>query len=176
MSLCWLSWLPHHMYFCLKRIEMNAWPRNTKGGSITVLLTSFFDFFGISCMTTEMFCLYLQNRLIQTSQTGGQWYSDTSLVISSKVRGSRKYLPGLNTLLIADEKKFYNIGRRKLSGRQISIVIIPTDLGWIRRLIPVSQPSRRQQLPLPILPPVYQCLLLQGKNHRHYTIASNQER
>jgi len=28
-------------------------------------------------MTTENFCFYLQNRLIQTSQTGGQWYSDT---------------------------------------------------------------------------------------------------
>jgi hypothetical protein len=29
-------------------------------------------------MTTENFCFYLQNRLIQTSQTGGQQYSDTS--------------------------------------------------------------------------------------------------
>jgi hypothetical protein len=28
-------------------------------------------------MTTENFCFYLQNRLIQASQTGGQWYSDT---------------------------------------------------------------------------------------------------
>jgi hypothetical protein len=28
-------------------------------------------------MTTDHFCFYLQNRLIQTSQTGGQWYSDT---------------------------------------------------------------------------------------------------
>ncbi len=28
-------------------------------------------------MTTNNFCFYLQNRLIQTSQTGGQWYSDT---------------------------------------------------------------------------------------------------
>jgi hypothetical protein len=37
-----------------------------------------FDRFGISCMTTDIFCFYLQNRLIQTSQTGGQWYSDTS--------------------------------------------------------------------------------------------------
>jgi hypothetical protein len=36
-----------------------------------------FDWFGTSCMTTEIFCLYLQNRLIQTSQTGGQQYSDT---------------------------------------------------------------------------------------------------
>jgi hypothetical protein len=27
-------------------------------------------------MTTDKFCFYLQNRLIQTSQTGGQWYSD----------------------------------------------------------------------------------------------------
>jgi hypothetical protein len=37
-----------------------------------------FDWFGISCMTTENICFYLQSRLIQTSQTGGQWYSDTS--------------------------------------------------------------------------------------------------
>jgi hypothetical protein len=29
-------------------------------------------------MTTDNFCFYLQNGLIQTSQTGGQWYSDTS--------------------------------------------------------------------------------------------------
>jgi hypothetical protein len=28
---------------------------------------------------TEYFCFYLQNRLIQTSKTGGQWYNDTSL-------------------------------------------------------------------------------------------------
>ncbi len=37
-----------------------------------------FDWFGISCMTTDNFCFYFQNRLIQISQTGGQWYSDTS--------------------------------------------------------------------------------------------------
>ncbi len=37
-----------------------------------------FDWFGISCMTTDNFCFYLENRLIQTSQTGGQRYSDTS--------------------------------------------------------------------------------------------------
>jgi len=29
-------------------------------------------------MTTDNYCFYLQNRLIQTSQTGGQEYSDTS--------------------------------------------------------------------------------------------------
>jgi hypothetical protein len=28
-------------------------------------------------MTTDNFCFYLQNRLIQTSQTGGQQYTDT---------------------------------------------------------------------------------------------------
>jgi hypothetical protein len=37
-----------------------------------------FDWFGISCMTTDIF---LQNRLIQTSQTGGQWYSHTSPLV-----------------------------------------------------------------------------------------------
>jgi len=34
-----------------------------------------FDWFGISCMTTDNFFL---NRLIQTIQTGGQQYRDTS--------------------------------------------------------------------------------------------------
>jgi hypothetical protein len=29
-------------------------------------------------MTTDNFCFYLQNRVIQTSQTGGQQYSDPS--------------------------------------------------------------------------------------------------
>ena len=36
-----------------------------------------FDWFGISCMPTDIFCFHLQNRLIQTSQTGGQLYSCT---------------------------------------------------------------------------------------------------
>ncbi len=55
-----------------------GWAGNTKGGSITVPLTSCLIEFGISCMTTDNCCFYLQNRLIQTSQTGGQRYSDTS--------------------------------------------------------------------------------------------------
>jgi hypothetical protein len=29
-------------------------------------------------LTTDNFCFYLLHRLVQTSQTGGQWYSDTS--------------------------------------------------------------------------------------------------
>jgi hypothetical protein len=39
-----------------------------------------------SCMTTDNFCFYLLIRLIQTSQTGGQWYSDTS-PFSTEQRG-----------------------------------------------------------------------------------------
>ncbi len=46
--------------------------------TIDCTVARLFDWFGISCMTTDNFCFYLQNRLIQTSQTGGQWYSDTS--------------------------------------------------------------------------------------------------
>jgi hypothetical protein len=37
-----------------------------------------FDWFGISCMATDNFCFYLQNRQIQTSQTDGQRNSYTS--------------------------------------------------------------------------------------------------
>jgi hypothetical protein len=53
-----------------------------------------FDWFGISCMTTDNFCFYLQNRLIQTSQTGGQRYSDTSpfSIPCPKMKGSKSFL------------------------------------------------------------------------------------
>jgi hypothetical protein len=72
-----LFWCHSHKTFLLrqrwflqnKRVDLllaRFWkqkPGNTKGESITVPL---------SCMTTDNFCFYLQNRLIQTSQTGGQ--------------------------------------------------------------------------------------------------------
>jgi hypothetical protein len=50
---------------------------NTKGGSITVPLTSCLTGLESAVWLLTVF-FYLQNRLIQTSQTGGQWYSDTS--------------------------------------------------------------------------------------------------
>jgi hypothetical protein len=53
-------------------------PGNAKGGSITVPLTSCLTGLESAVMTTDNFCFYLTNRLIQTSQTGGQWYCDTS--------------------------------------------------------------------------------------------------
>ena len=37
-------------------------------------------------MITDNFCFYLQNRLIQTSQTGGQWYNDTSPLVFPGLR------------------------------------------------------------------------------------------
>ncbi len=42
--------------------------------SITVPLTSCLT----GCVTTDNFCFYMKNRLLQISQTGGQWYSVTS--------------------------------------------------------------------------------------------------
>jgi len=53
-------------------------PGNTKSGKYHCTVDPLFDWFGNSCMTTDNFCFYLQNRLIQTSQTGGVQYSDTS--------------------------------------------------------------------------------------------------
>jgi len=49
---------------------------NTKGG--TSCLTGLESVVWQHPMTTDNVCIYLQNRLIHTSQTGGQWYSDTS--------------------------------------------------------------------------------------------------
>ncbi len=49
---------------------------NTKGGSFTVPLTSCLT--GLEQLYDNWQFLFLFTRLIQTSQTGGQWYSDTS--------------------------------------------------------------------------------------------------
>jgi hypothetical protein len=56
----------------------NTLTREYQRGKYHCTIDLLFYWFGISCMTTDNFCFYLQNRLIQTSQTGGQWYSDTS--------------------------------------------------------------------------------------------------
>ncbi len=55
-----------------------SYPGNSKGGKYHCAIDLLFDWFGISCMTTDNFCFYLQNRLIQTKKAGGQQYSDTS--------------------------------------------------------------------------------------------------
>ncbi len=52
--------------------------REYKRGRYHCDIDLLFNWFGISCMTTDNSCFCLQNRLIQTSQTGGQQYSDTS--------------------------------------------------------------------------------------------------
>ncbi len=51
--------------------------REYKRGKYQCTFVLLFDWLGISCMTTDNFCFYLQNRLIQTNQTGGPQYSDT---------------------------------------------------------------------------------------------------
>jgi hypothetical protein len=48
------------------------------GGKYHFTIDLLLDWFGISCMTTDNICFSLQNRLIETSQIGGQWYSNTS--------------------------------------------------------------------------------------------------
>jgi len=53
-------------------------------------------------MTTDNFCFYLQNRLIQTSQTGGQQYSDTSSFSIPWTKNGRFDIPPIEDLLIQD--------------------------------------------------------------------------
>ncbi len=62
-------------------------------------------------MTTDNFCFYLQNRLIQTSQTGGQWFSDTSpfSIHCSNIRLERPARDKHSSLL----RTFINYGCKK---------------------------------------------------------------
>jgi len=63
-------------------------------------------------MTTDNFCFYLPNRLIQTSQTGGQWYSDTSPFSIPWTN-----VPAYTSLLLkhGDKKRFYVADCRSMS-------------------------------------------------------------
>ncbi len=51
---------------------------NSKGGSITVPFTSCLTGLESAVWQLNYLGFDLQNRLIQTSQIGGQWYNDTS--------------------------------------------------------------------------------------------------
>ncbi len=68
-------------------------------------------------MTTDNFCFYLQNRLFETSQTGGQWYSDIflfSIPCFSPHDGDKKFYnvktrPGLDIgVIVGNLKKSEN--------------------------------------------------------------------
>jgi hypothetical protein len=57
--------------------HLNRLCENTKGGSITVLFVDLlFDWFGLVCFANKN--KKMSVLIQQTSQTGGQWYSDTS--------------------------------------------------------------------------------------------------
>jgi hypothetical protein len=58
--------------------EVTVKPGNTKGGSITLPLTFCLTGLESAVWQLTIFVFYLQNRLFQSSQAGGQRYSDTS--------------------------------------------------------------------------------------------------
>ncbi len=68
------NWNPHSVTNNVLYHE----PGNTKGGSITVPLTSCFDCFGLVCFENKNKNCQLSYSWFQTSQTGGQQYNDTS--------------------------------------------------------------------------------------------------
>jgi hypothetical protein len=49
----------------------------------------------------RQFCFYLQNRLIQTSQTGGQWYNDTSPFCIALIRFTKDVLDKILCLILS---------------------------------------------------------------------------
>jgi hypothetical protein len=75
-SLLWLAVANSVAY--ARTYARGLYPWNTKGGKYHCMVDLLFDWSVISCLATDNFFFFLQNRLIQNSQTGGQWYSDTS--------------------------------------------------------------------------------------------------
>jgi hypothetical protein len=82
--------------FLVETLATMAAAGNTKGGSITVPLTSCLTGLESAVRQLTIFCFYLQNRLIQTSRKGGKWYNDTS---PFSIPWLQLYLLGLHWLL-----------------------------------------------------------------------------
>jgi hypothetical protein len=86
-------------------------------------------------MATDNFCFYLQNRPIQTGQTGGQWYSYTSpfsipwTVSNQSVRTGAK----LRTLIVEIRKytNFVFVGVHRYVAvmiyRRLQVILIEGD-------------------------------------------------
>jgi hypothetical protein len=69
-------------------------------------------------MITDNCCFYLQNRVIQTSQTGGQQYSDTSTLVFPAITIRHNHL----SLIFADNSKNVTIEWTALRGScQVSL-------------------------------------------------------
>jgi len=79
------------------------------------------------CMTTDNFCLYLQNSLIQTSKTGGLWYSDTSPFSIPCLGVKGIYLLRMRLFLAASLDRL----RRLKAGR--GLWMFHDDFRWTRR-------------------------------------------
>ncbi len=97
-SLDVLKGTQHCLFLWLHIFMSGIWVQggNTKRGSITVPLTSCLT--GIESCQLTFFCFYLQNRRIQTSQTGGQWYRDISHLVFPG-RSNKTFLFLTQTLL-----------------------------------------------------------------------------
>jgi hypothetical protein len=72
-----LIWGNSYSAFCwnLCRLNINAFQDGILKGEVSLYRWPPAWRVGNSSMKTEKFCFYLLNRLIQTGQTGGQWYS-----------------------------------------------------------------------------------------------------
>ncbi len=76
----------------IRAVNTRGLYRENLRGKYQCTVDHLFDWFGISCMTTDNFLI--QNRLIQTSQAGGQWYSILPpLVFPSLYRNKLECLP-----------------------------------------------------------------------------------
>ncbi len=70
-------------------------------------------------MATDNFCFYLQNRLVQTSQTGGQQYSDTSAFsipcLRVRLEVSVRYRKVLHCVMLLTLFENIRLGFKKLT-------------------------------------------------------------
>ncbi len=121
---------------CLTRMKSRDKSQGILKGKDHCTIDHLFDWFGISCMTTDNFSFHLQNRLIQTSQTGGQQCIDIShfsIPCSSKhsslcVRIDRTVTKKFYTI---DLKVLESVARFRLAGRIPTIVWRHTGNGAV---------------------------------------------
>jgi hypothetical protein len=80
---------------------MSSWtqPWNTKGGKHHCTIDLLFDWFVLVCLTNKNKNCQLSYSWFQTSQTGGQWYSDTSPLVFPDLAIPPQFMSSHNSLL-----------------------------------------------------------------------------
>ncbi len=126
-----------HFFFFCKKFEFvhltaeadffhrSSIPGNTKWRERLGTIDLLFDWFGLVCFANKNKKCLLSYSWFQTSQTGGQWYSDTSpFSIPCSIPGNAKWRERLSTVdLLIRVPYFFEKGKQYFQSGDLNYLV-----------------------------------------------------